>query len=88
MRFALYNSALMVYRLYFLGMFDYNLLKQTNACTMVGPLSVTVEDIYLIRIKTDAVLPIRPKFYKQYMGDIYNDHQKNSVDGLYDGLNN
>ena len=69
-------------------MFNYNLLKQTNACTMVGPLSVTLEDIYMIRIKTDVVVSIRPKFYKQYMDGIYNDHQKYSVDELYDGLNN
>ena len=33
------------------------------------------------------MVPVRPKFYKHYMDDIYNDHQKNSVDELYDGLN-
>ena len=68
--------------------FNYHLLKQTNGCTMSGPLSVTLADIHVIRMVTDAVVPIRPIFYKQYVGDIYNLPQKSAVDRLYDGLNN
>ena len=55
---------------------------------MGGPLSVTLADVHMIRMETDVVVPIRPIFYKQYLDDIYNRHQKNTVDKLYDGLNN
>ena len=67
---------------------NYNLLKQTNGYTMSGPLSVTLADIHMNRIETDVVVPLRPIFYKRYMDDIYNRRQKNTVDNLYDGLNN
>ena len=39
-------------------------------------------------METDVVVPIRPMFYKRYVDDIYNRRQKNTVDKLYDGLNN
>ena len=68
--------------------FNYNLLEQTNGCTMGGPLSVTLADIHMIEMETDVVVPIRPLFYKRYVDDIYNRRQKNTVDKLYDGLNN
>ena len=32
------------------------------------------------------MVPIRPTFYKRYVGDIYNSRQKNTVDKLYTGL--
>ena len=44
--------------------FYYNLLKQTNGCTVGGPLSVTLADIHKIRVETDIVLPHRPVLYK------------------------
>ena len=45
--------------------FNYNLLKQTNGCTMGGPSSVTLADIHRIRMETDVVVPIKPIFYKR-----------------------
>ena len=39
-------------------------------------------------MEIDAVASIRPIFYKQYVDDIYNRCQKNTVNKLYDGLNN
>ena len=39
---------------------NYKLFKQTDSCRMGGPLSVTVSDIYMIRMETDVVVPIRP----------------------------
>ena len=39
-------------------------------------------------METDVKVPTRPIFYKRYVDDIYNRRQKNSVDKLYDGLNN
>ena len=39
-------------------------------------------------MQTDVVGPIRPIFYRQYVDDIYNRRQKNTVDKLYYGLKN
>ena len=55
---------------------------------MSGPLSATLEDIHMIRMETDVVVPIRPMFYKRFVVDIYNRRQKNTVNKLCDGLNN
>ena len=68
--------------------FNYKLFKQTDGCTMGGPLSVTLSDIHMIRMETDVVVRIRSIFYKLYVDDIYNRHQKNTSDVLYDALNN
>ena len=45
--------------------FNYKHFKQTGGCIMGGPLSVTLSDIQMIRMETDAVVPIRPIFYKR-----------------------
>ena len=45
--------------------FNYKLFKQTDGCTIGGPLSVTLSDIHMIRMETDVVVPIRPIFYKR-----------------------
>ena len=55
---------------------------------MGGPLSVTLSDVHMIRMKTDVVVPIRPIFYRRYVDDIYNRCQINTRDVLYDALNN
>ena len=55
---------------------------------MGGQLSVTLADIHMVRIDTNIVVPIRPIFYKRYVDDVYNRRQKNTVDKLYNGLNN
>ena len=68
--------------------FNYNLLRQTNGCTMGGPLSVTLADIQMIKMEADIVVPIRPIFQKRNVDDIYNCRRKNTVDKLYDGLIN
>ena len=68
--------------------FNYKLFKQTDGCTMGGPLSVTLSDIHMIRMETDVVVPIRPIFYKRYVDDIYNRRQKNTRDVLYNAINN
>ena len=44
--------------------FNYNLLKQTNGCAMGGPLFITLADIHMIQMGTDAVVSILPLFYK------------------------
>ena len=68
--------------------FNYKLFKQTDGCTMGGPLFVTLSDIHMIRMETDVVVPIRPIFHKRYVDDIYNRRQKNTCDVLYNAINN
>ena len=68
--------------------FNCKLFKQTGGCTMGGPLSVTLSDIHMIRMKTDVVVPIRPIFYRLYVDDIYICCQRNTRYVLYDALNN
>ena len=46
------------------------LYKQTEGCSMGGPLSVTLADTHMIRTENDAVKPLKPVFYKEYVDDI------------------
>ena len=55
---------------------------------MGDPLSVTLADIHMILMETDVVVTISATFYKRYVEDIYDRLPKNTVDKLYDGLNN
>ena len=52
--------------------FNQNLLKQTEGCSMGGPLSVTLADIHMTRTEKDIVTPLKPVFYKRFVDDIYN----------------
>ena len=54
---------------------------------MHGPLSVTLADIYRIRMETDVVVPTRRMFYKRYDDDVCNCHLHDTSDKLYDDLN-
>ena len=50
--------------------FDQNLFKQTEGCSLGGPLSVTLADIHMIRTEKD-ITPLKPIFYKIFVDDIY-----------------
>ena len=39
---------------------------------MGGPLSVTVSDIFIIKMENDIVIPKKPIFYRRFVDDIYN----------------
>ena len=43
------------------------LIKQIDGCPMGGPISVAFGDIYMCKMEHDAVAPIKPIFYKQYV---------------------
>ena len=60
--------------------FNHNLFKQTEGCSMGGPLSVTLADIHMIRTEKDLVTPLKPIFYKRFADDIYTRRKK----GIYD----
>ena len=50
--------------------FNQNLLKQTEGCSLGGPLSVTLADMHMIRTEKD-IAPLKLIFYKIYVDDIY-----------------
>ena len=54
---------------------------------MGGPLSVTLSDIYMVKMEGDIVVPTKPIFYRRYVDDIYNRRKKNTEDKLYQSLN-
>ena len=64
-----------------------NFFKQTDGCTMGGPLSVTFSDIFMIKMENDIVIPMKPIFYRRYVDDIYSRRKKNIEDSLFKALN-
>ena len=55
---------------------------------MGGPLSVTLSNIYMAKMKNDIVENHKPKFYKCYVDGIINRREKSEVDLLFNDLNN
>ena len=45
--------------------------KQIDGCKLGGPLSVTICDIYMIKMEKDVVKSTKPKFYGRFIEDIY-----------------
>ena len=69
--------------------FNGNYYKQTDGCTMGGPLSVVFADIFMTKLELDALQPPRiPVFYKRYVDDIITRRLKNAPDQLFNYLNN
>ncbi len=62
--------------------------KQTDGCTMGGPLSVTFANIHLTKLENDVVRPTKPLFYKRYVDDIINRRSSNQPDVLFSAINN
>ena len=62
--------------------------KQTGECATGGPLSVTLSDIWTVKMENNIVMPHKPTFYKRYVGDTIN-HRKIHEEGLlFKKLNN
>ena len=68
--------------------FNQNLFKQTEGCSMGGPLPVTLADIHMIRTEKDIVTPLKPIFYKRFVDGTYSRRKKGIHDKLYERLNN
>ena len=70
-------------------MFNKKYYQQTDGCTMGEPLSVVLSDIYMAKLKKDAILPPRkPKLYKRFVADIFTRRKTNIPDQLLEFLNN
>ena len=69
--------------------FNIKYYKQTGGFTMGGPLLVVPSDIYMTKLKKDAILPRRKqKLYKCFVGDIFTRRKTNVPDQLLKFLNN
>ncbi|XP_066925101.1 uncharacterized protein [Clytia hemisphaerica] len=61
--------------------------KQTDGCTMGGPLSVTLANIFLTKMETEIVKSIKPPFYKRYVDNIITRRKINEPDYLFQSMN-
>ena len=69
--------------------FNIKYYKQTDGCTMGGPLSVVFSDIYMTKPEKDTILPLRkPKLYKPFVKDIFTIRKSNVLGQLLEFLNN
>ena len=64
-------------------MFNDNFYRQINGCTMGGPLSVIMSNIFMTKLELDVVVPHNPQFYKRYIDDMITRRKKNVPDLLF-----
>ena len=69
-------------------MFNDNFFRQINGCTMGGPLSVIIANIFMTMLEKSVVFPIKPSFYKRYVDDIITRRNKNEPDLLLEEMMN
>ena len=55
---------------------------------MGGSLSITLSDIWMVKMENNIVIPHKPIFYKRYVDDIINRRKKHEEDLLLKKLNN
>ena len=55
---------------------------------MGGSLSITLSDIWMVKMENNIVIPHKPIFYKRYVDDIINRRKKHKEDQLFKKLNN
>ena len=68
--------------------FQSNFYKQTDGCTMGGPLSVTLANIYLTKMENEIVKCVTPPFYKRYVDDVIVRRKIREPDYLFHAMNN
>ena len=68
--------------------FQSNFYKQTDGCTMGGPLSVTLANIYLTKMENEIVKCVTPPFYKRYVDDVIARRKIREPDYLFHAMNN
>ena len=69
-------------------MFDDKFFKQKDGCTMGGPLSVIMSNIFMTMMEKKVVIPHNPAFYKRYVDDIIRRRKKNAPDELLNKMMN
>ena len=68
-------------------LFNTKYYKQIDGCTMGGPLSVILADIFMTKLEKDVVLPMNPSFYKRFVDDVITKRIKDQPDHLFKKLN-
>ena len=63
------------------------LYKQVDGCTMGGPLSVVLANIFLSKMEKEIITPMKPIFYKRYIDDIYVRRNKDTEDDMFKEIN-
>ena len=61
---------------------------QIDGCTMGGPLSITLSDIYMVKMELEVARPLKALFYSRYVNDIYNRSKKHEFVKVFHALNN
>ena len=61
--------------------------KQCDGCTMGGPLSVILSDIFMSKLEEEVVIPREPKFYRRFVDDSFTIRKKNVPDDLFTKMN-
>ena len=56
---------------------NHNLYKETGGSSMGGLLPIKLSGIHMIRTERYLVIPLKSRFYKKYVDDIYNQRRKN-----------
>ena len=64
-----------------------SLYRQIDGCTMGGPLSVVLSDIFMGKLEMEVVTPSQPILYGRYVDDCYVRRKKNTTDELLIALN-
>ena len=67
-------------------MFHSKFYKQSDGCTISGPLPVTFSNIYLIKLEIGKLRPTKPLFYKHFVDDVINSSKKNAPNSLLPSL--
>ena len=57
-------------------MLNLKFYKQVDECSMGGPLSVILSNIYMTRTERKVVEPTKLHFYKRFVDDIINKRYK------------
>ena len=57
-------------------MLNLKFYKQVDGCSMGGPLSVILSNIYMTRTERKVVEPTKLNFYKRFVSDIINKRYK------------
>ena len=69
-------------------MFNDEFFKQIDGCTMGGPLSVILSNIFMTMLELRVVLPMNPSFYKRFVDDVFTRRAKNKPDLLLEKMRN
>ena len=51
--------------------FNQSFYKQIDYCALVGPLSVILTDINMVRTENEVVKPMKPPFYERFVDVIW-----------------